>query len=103
MVLKRPTTLRQSVRVSDKFTNWVREQRLSSVAFPLIGCGRFGLDNKMLVLQFLDAVKLWTIGLKDDENLSVWLVIRDHAQFKSGVATAFLELLMRARRDFGRA
>ena len=36
--------------------------------------------------------------LKDDENLSVWLVIRDHAQFES-VATAFLELLMRARRD----
>ena len=28
-------------------------QKLSSVAFPLIGCGLFGLDEKMLVLQFL--------------------------------------------------
>lgn len=35
----------------------VRALRLSSVAFPLIGCGRFGLDVKMLILQFLDAVE----------------------------------------------
>jgi O-acetyl-ADP-ribose deacetylase (regulator of RNase III) len=32
-------------------------QKLRSVAFPLIGCGLFGLDEKMLVLQFLDAIE----------------------------------------------
>ena len=32
-------------------------QKLKSVAFPLIGCGLFGLDEKMLILQFLDAIE----------------------------------------------
>jgi O-acetyl-ADP-ribose deacetylase (regulator of RNase III) len=76
----------------------VRAQKLSSVAFPLIGCGRFGLDEKMLILQFLDAVETLGNRLQDGENLKVWLVILDHAQFESA-AGVLLELLLRARNE----
>jgi len=71
-------------------------QKLTSVAFPLIGCGLFGLDEKMLILQFIDAVETLADRLTKTESLSVWLVIRDRAQFECA-AGVFLELLMRAR------
>jgi Macro domain len=71
-------------------------QKLSSVAFPLIGCGLFGLDEKMLVLQFLDAIEALDDRLAEGESLHVWLVIRDRAQFESA-AGVFLELLLRER------
>lgn len=76
----------------------VSTQGLSSVAFPLIGCGRFGLDEKMLVLQFLDAIETLDHRLRDGEGLDVWLVIRDRGQFEF-VVGKFLELLMGARRE----
>jgi hypothetical protein len=69
---------------------------LKSVAFPLIGCGLFGLDEKMLVLQFLDAIEELDDRLTEGESLHVWLVIRDRAQFESA-AGVFLDLLMQAR------
>jgi O-acetyl-ADP-ribose deacetylase (regulator of RNase III) len=69
-------------------------QKLESVAFPLIGCGRFGLDEKMLILQFLDAIEEFDDRLPEG-SLQVWLVIRDHAQFESAAGT-FLDLLMQA-------
>jgi O-acetyl-ADP-ribose deacetylase (regulator of RNase III) len=75
-------------------------QELSSVAFPLIGCGLFGLDEKMLVLQFLDALEAFDDRLAEGESLHVWLVIRDRAQFESAraIATAAASsLLSRAR------
>jgi O-acetyl-ADP-ribose deacetylase (regulator of RNase III) len=68
-------------------------QKLSSVAFPLIGCGLFGLDEKMLILQFLDAVEALDERL---ESLRVWLVIRDRTQFESA-AGIFLDLLLQER------
>jgi O-acetyl-ADP-ribose deacetylase (regulator of RNase III) len=71
-------------------------QKLSSVAFPLIGCGLFGLDEKMLVLQFLDAIEELDDRLAEGESLHVWRVIRDRAQFESAAGT-FLDLLMQAR------
>ena len=71
-------------------------QKLSSVAFPLIGCGLFDLDEKMLVLQFLDAIEEFDDRLAEGESLHVWLVIRDRAQFESAAGT-FLDLLMQAR------
>ena len=76
--------------------DFVVSQKLSSVAFPLIGCGLFGLDEKMLILQFLDAVETVDSRLAKPENLNVWLVIRNRAQFESA-AGVFLELLLRAR------
>src|SRR5262249_21800515 len=71
-------------------------QKLQCVAFPLIGCGIFGLDEKMLVLQFLDVIEELDDRLTDEQNLHVWLVIRDRAQFESAAGT-FLDLLMEAR------
>jgi Macro domain len=71
-------------------------QKLSSVAFPLIGCGLFGLDEKMLVLQFLDALEVFDDRLVEGESLHVWLVIRDRAQFESA-AGVFLDLLLQER------
>jgi O-acetyl-ADP-ribose deacetylase (regulator of RNase III) len=69
---------------------------LTSVAFPLIGCGLFGLDEKMLILQFFDAVESVGRQFEIGEPLNVWLVIRDRGQFES-LAGMFLELLLRAR------
>lgn len=70
--------------------------KLESVAFPLIGCGRFGLDEKMLILQFLDAIQEFDGRFPEGLNFNVWLVIRDRAQFESAAGT-FLDLLMQAR------
>jgi O-acetyl-ADP-ribose deacetylase (regulator of RNase III) len=75
-----------------------RAQKLSSVAFPLIGCGLFGLDEKMLVLQFLDAIETLDERLTDDEHLNAWLVIRDRDQFDSIVDVLFA-LLLRHRSE----
>jgi O-acetyl-ADP-ribose deacetylase (regulator of RNase III) len=71
-------------------------QNLKSVAFPLIGCGLFGLDEKMLILQFLDVIEDLDDRLTDPETLHIWLVIRNHAQFLSAAGT-FLDLLMQGR------
>ena len=71
-------------------------QKLSSVAFPLIGCGLFGLDEKMLILQFLDAIGELDDRLAEGESLHVWLVIRDRARFESAAGT-FLDLLLQAQ------
>jgi O-acetyl-ADP-ribose deacetylase (regulator of RNase III) len=76
----------------------VRAQGLTSVAFPLLGCGLFGLDERMLILQFLDALEILDSQLMETEKLNVWLVIRDRVQFESA-AGVFLELLLRARSE----
>jgi O-acetyl-ADP-ribose deacetylase (regulator of RNase III) len=82
---------------TQQILNIAAARKLNSVAFPLIGCGLFGLDEKMLILQFLDAIEEFDQGLDESENLHVWLVIRDRAQFES-TAGVFLDLLMQARR-----
>jgi O-acetyl-ADP-ribose deacetylase (regulator of RNase III) len=73
-----------------------RTQSLTSVAFPLIGCGLFRLDEKMLILQFLDALEILDEKLKEGERLNIWLVIRDRHQFDS-VAGVLFGLLLRHR------
>jgi Macro domain len=41
-------------------------QKLTSVAFPLIGCGLFGLDEKMLVAQYISAsFRYWRLCRSD--------------------------------------
>jgi hypothetical protein len=74
-----------------------KAQKLESLAFPLIGGGLFGLDEKMLVLQFLDAVQAFDSSLSEGESLDVWLVIRDTRQVES-IAGKFLDLLLQAQR-----
>jgi O-acetyl-ADP-ribose deacetylase (regulator of RNase III) len=71
---------------------------LSSVAFPLIGCGLFGLDEKMLIQQFLDVVETFDERLEDGQALNIWLVIRDRDQFES-VVGVLLALLLRHRSE----
>src|SRR5713101_1153073 len=71
-------------------------QGLKSIAFPLIGAGLFGLDEKMRILQFIDAIEALDDRLPEGQNPHVWLVIRDPAQFESA-AGLFLDLLMQAR------
>ena len=58
-------------------------QGLKSVAFPLIGGGLFGLNYKMLILQFIRAIEGLDDRLAEGQNLNVWLVIRDRKQFES--------------------
>jgi O-acetyl-ADP-ribose deacetylase (regulator of RNase III) len=79
----------------------VKAQKLESVAFPLIGCGRFGLDEKMLIQQFLRAVQSFDDRLPDGEGLDIWLVIRDRSQFES-IAGRFLDLLLQVQREMAR-
>lgn len=73
-------------------------QGLRSVAFPLIGCGLFGLDEKMLIEQFLDAVEILDNRLDGKTHFDVWIVIRDRDQFES-VAAKILEMLLSARQE----
>jgi O-acetyl-ADP-ribose deacetylase (regulator of RNase III) len=70
-----------------------RTDGLASVAFPLIGCGLFGLDEKMLLLQFIDALETFGGRLKEGENLDVWLVILDRDQLES-IMGVLLELVL---------
>jgi O-acetyl-ADP-ribose deacetylase (regulator of RNase III) len=76
----------------------VRRQRLVSIAFPLIGGGRFGLDNKMLVQQFFDAVESADSLVDEHEELRIWLVMHDHNQLES-VTAALLDLLIHSRKE----
>ena len=73
-------------------------QGLRSVAFPLIGCGLFGLDEKMLIEQFLDAVEILDDRLDARTQFDVWLVVRNHDQFASA-AGKILDMLLSARQE----
>jgi macro domain-containing protein len=73
------------------------QQGLKSVAFPLIGCGIFGLDEKMLIEQFLEAIETFDTQAGLSKPLNVWLVIRDYGQFESTVGK-LRDMLLSARR-----
>jgi hypothetical protein len=63
-----------------------------------IGGGVFGLDDRLLILQFLDAIDCLDERLESNEDFDIWLVIRDSAQFEAA-SSVFLELLLRARSE----
>src|SRR5437667_12804639 len=75
-------------------------RKLKSVAFPLVGCGIFGLEEKMLILQFLEAIEGLNDRLGDAEERHVYLVIRNRTQFELAAGT-FLDLVMQARSKMG--
>jgi len=59
--IRRPQTAEYFELIGSCISQILDEERtdgLASVAFPLIGCGLFGLDEKMLLLQFLDGTHL---------------------------------------------
>jgi O-acetyl-ADP-ribose deacetylase (regulator of RNase III) len=74
------------------------QQGLKSVAFPLIGCGIFGLDEKMLIEQFLDAVERFDTQTHLTKPFNIWLVIRDYSQFES-TAGKLIDMLLSARHE----
>lgn len=69
---------------------------IRSVAFPLIGCGLFGLDEKMLILQFLDAIERASLRHGSGMAPEVWLVIRETEQFEA-VVGVLLDLVLAQR------
>lgn len=69
----------------DQVLQMAKTEGVRSVAFPLLGCGLFGLDERMLLLQFLDAIENFDRQLSGSESLHVWLVIRERSQFDSVV------------------
>ena len=72
------------------------EDGIESVAFPLLGCGVFGLDEKMLLLQFLDALERFDGRITEGKTLNAWLVIRDRDQFAS-ITSYLMDMLFRLR------
>jgi O-acetyl-ADP-ribose deacetylase (regulator of RNase III) len=73
-------------------------QGLRGVAFPLIGCGIFGLDEKMLIEQFLNAVETFDDQIDGTKPFNVWLVIHDRSQFESA-AGKLIDMLLGARSE----
>jgi O-acetyl-ADP-ribose deacetylase (regulator of RNase III) len=48
---------------------------LRSVAFPLLGCGLFGLDPRLMAAEFFDAVAQVAVSATPRQEVHVWLVI----------------------------
>ncbi|QYM77814.1 macro domain-containing protein [Horticoccus luteus] len=57
-------------------------RQVASLAFPLLGCGAFGLSVHLLLQQFLDTLDQYDLTLAEGAELQVWLVIRDEAQMR---------------------
>lgn len=74
------------------------ERGVRSVAFPLIGCGLFGLDEKMLILQFLDAIERAGSRQSGGAPPGVWLVIRENEQLLA-IVGVLIDLLLGQRGD----
>jgi O-acetyl-ADP-ribose deacetylase (regulator of RNase III) len=51
------------------------ESELDSIAFPLVGCGLFGLSPRLLARQFLDELETTVTQAAGDPRKSVWLVV----------------------------
>jgi hypothetical protein len=52
-------------------------RKLRSVAFPLIGCGLFGLSPEVLSFEFFDEFSQVAAVFRPEEEVDVWLVIYD--------------------------
>ena len=69
---------------------------VASVAFPLIGCGLVGIDERMLICQFLDSLHRCDKQLTNVQSLHVYLVIYDLVQTDS-VVSQLIDLLLAYR------
>jgi O-acetyl-ADP-ribose deacetylase (regulator of RNase III) len=72
------------------------EMPLRSVAFPLLGCGLFGLDPRLMASEFFEEVAHVAVAATPRQEMHVWLVIfRDDlfaAVLQAGVQ-AWLDLV----------
>ena len=69
----------------DQVLQMAATEGVKSVAFPLLGCGMLGLDERMLVAQFLNALERLDRRPENQAIPHVWLVIRDPVQAASVV------------------
>ena len=69
---------------------------IKSVAFPLLGCGVLGLDERMLVLQFLHALEQFDRRWLGEIDIHIWLVIMDQRQMAT-VLSQLIGLLIEHR------
>lgn len=67
----------------DQVLQMAAAEGIESVAFPLIGCGDVGLNERMLVLQFLHVLEQFDRRWAGDNSIHVWLVISAHRQMES--------------------
>lgn len=77
----------------DQILQSVINEQIHSVAFPLIGCGLVGLDETMLVCQFLDTLHKCSLRLPNTQSLHVHLVVYGTAQTDS-VLRKLIDLLV---------
>jgi O-acetyl-ADP-ribose deacetylase (regulator of RNase III) len=61
----------------------VRDAPFSSVAFPLIGSGIFGLDAKLVARNFFEDVFQFALEPRSTREMNVWLVLYDEFTFHS--------------------
>ena len=77
----------------DQVLQMALEGGISSVAFPLIGCGLFEMDEEMLISQFLDSLHKCDKRMTGEQPLSVHLVIHSSGQMES-VVCKLIDLLL---------
>jgi O-acetyl-ADP-ribose deacetylase (regulator of RNase III) len=67
----------------------VHEANFSSVAFPLIGAGIFGLDPGLVARNFFDDILSFAVDSRTRKDMEVWLVAYDeptfHTALQSGI------------------
>jgi O-acetyl-ADP-ribose deacetylase (regulator of RNase III) len=71
---------------------------ISSVGFPLIGCGVFGLSVGMLMRQFIAELERADADDSVQVPAEIWLIIRDEDQWDQVVKT-LMEILFEQRKQ----
>lgn len=77
----------------DQVLQMALEEGVSSVAFPLIGCGLVEIDEEMLISQFLDSLHKCDKRMNVEQSLSVHLVIHSSGQMEA-VVSRLIDLLL---------
>lgn len=70
---------------------------IQSVAFPLIGCGLFGLDPALLAYEFVLEIFEFDAAASFTEKKDVWLVLRDEMLLESIVDSGVQAIIDRNR------
>jgi O-acetyl-ADP-ribose deacetylase (regulator of RNase III) len=77
----------------DQVLQMALDEGIRSVAFPLLGCGLVGLDETLLICQFLDSLHKCSLRIRENQSLHVHLVIYGKDQTES-VLRKMIDLLV---------
>lgn len=77
----------------DQVLQMALDEEIESVAFPLIGCGLVGIDESMLICQFLDSLHKCSLRIHENQTLHIQLVIYGTTQTDS-VLRKLIDLLI---------